>query len=53
MVLNAGGRPVTIDPLTGFAGMPAGASLGGVLHEAGGNLTLDPFAAAVWSLAAA
>ncbi|WP_428031390.1 malto-oligosyltrehalose trehalohydrolase [Ancylobacter sp.] len=53
MVLNAGPEPALIDPLTGIAGMPAGASLGGVIHEADGRVTLAPFAAAVWSLATA
>ncbi|WP_371347745.1 malto-oligosyltrehalose trehalohydrolase [Ancylobacter sp. IITR112] len=53
MVLNGGHSPVTLDPMTGIAGMPVGASTGGVLHEAEGKLTLGPFAAAVWSLAPA
>ena len=53
MVLNGGRHSATLDPMTGIAGMPAGASTGGVLHEAEGMLTLGPFAAAVWSLAPA
>lgn len=53
MVLNGGRQAATLDPMTGIAGMPAGASTGGVIHEAEGKLTLGPFAAAVWSLAPA
>ncbi|SCW94744.1 malto-oligosyltrehalose trehalohydrolase [Ancylobacter rudongensis] len=53
MVLNGGKERVRIDPQTSLPGMPAGASIGGVIHEAEGQLTLDPFAAALWSLAAA
>lgn len=53
MVLNGGRQAATLDPMTGIAGMPAGASTGSVIHEAEGKLTLGPFAAAVWSLAPA